>query len=100
MNNDSFKHKDVSNYPIYNTFGNNTSGIQIQQNTSNSSQNQTLSTNFDYDAVSHVLNEINKYESEFENLYGDTAKDIKELTIGISGSLIATGLLELIKPFI
>lgn len=102
----------------------NASGIQIQQNTSQSAQNQKVNDNFNYDEVSEILEEISKYESLFNEIFGQTAEQaksalnnakyatsnkehpskvksflniLKDLSLKVSSSVIAKGIVELIS---
>lgn len=105
--------------------GDNANGIQIQQNADNSSQNMTNYQGLDYEKTIGVLKEIKSYFDfpQFANTYGDNTENLKEvvedtllsleknedeglikkslslikdLTIGVSGSLIASGILALL----
>ena len=105
--------------------GDNATGIQIQQNSSNSSQNMTIQTGFDYEQITKVLMDIQSYTNlpQFNNAYGENANHVKvliddtlsavqekqepslikkslqvlnDLTIGTSGSLIASGIQALL----
>lgn len=100
-------------------------GSQIQQNTTNSSQVMSLENNFDYDKVMDVLNKIQKTtnSSDFQEDFEEKAEQVKEivseailmlqkkeepskikkalatlkdLAVGISGSIIASGIVGLI----
>lgn len=92
--------------------------VQIQQNSVNSTQTITPSKNFDYKAVSDFLNQIRRYPMLSDELGDDAAKfeqlvaeaeeaiehkeapskikavleTMKDLTVGITGSLIASGI--------
>ena len=112
-----------------NNFYGNVSGVQIQQGTNNSKQSQviSLSNEMDYNKVAELIEKIKKYDCFFENEYGQQAMEVrnniseleklvqekaspskvklllmelKNLSVGITGSLIATGIVELIKPFL
>lgn len=105
--------------------GGNATGIQIQQNTSNSSQKMTIQTGFDYEQIAKVLKDIQSYTElpQFNSAYGENADHVKalinetlsavqekqepnlikkslqvlkDLTIGAGGSLIASGILALL----
>lgn len=118
--------KDFSNkkYNIAVNNINNSTSIQIQQGTVNSSQIQTLQSDFDYTKVLEILNEIGKYQSIFANTYGEHSQEVetalstaidatnskeapskikklltqlKDISLGVSNNLIATGILELLK---
>lgn len=113
----SQEHK-VSNYT--NVFNGNVSDIQIQQGTSNSTQTKVVNNSFDYEAVSKFVEQIKKYDSMLDSEFGKGAEeirakvdeiscliqkqenpsriknllgDIKNLVIGVGGSIIATGIL-------
>lgn len=101
-----------------NVSGGSISNLQIQQGSVNSSQVIAPSQNFDYKAVSDFLNQIGKYpmltdelgekSAEFEQLVAEAEDAIenkaapskikavlntmKELMVGITGSLIASGI--------
>lgn len=104
--------------------GENSSNIQIQQGTVNSSQTQTINEVFDYENAMQILNEISKYKSMFADVYGEDSKIaeitldeaikavekkekpskiktalsvLKDITLRVSSSLIATGILGLLK---
>lgn len=112
----------VSHYSI-NITGN-ASGVQIQQNTSHSAQRQKINDNFNYNEVSEVLEEISKYESLFNDVFNQTAEQaklalhnakestfnkenpskikgflniLKDLSLKVSSSVIAKGIVELIN---
>ncbi len=105
--------------------GGNATGIQIQQNSSNSSQNMTIQTGFDYEQIAKALKDIQSYTElpQFNSAYGENAYHVKalidetlsavqekqepglikkslqllkDLTIGAGGSLIASGILALL----
>ena len=105
--------------------GGNATGIQIQQNSSNSTQAMTIQTGFDYEQIAKVLKDIQSYTElpQFNSTYGENADNVKtlidetllavqekqepglikkslqvlkDLTIGAGGSLIASGLLALL----
>jgi hypothetical protein len=107
--------------------GDNASEIQIQQNTSNSSQTNTNIQTFDYEKVLNVLKEIQGYfdypqfattfndnselvkqivndtinaaeKNEEPTLIKKSLKLLKDLVVGTSGSLIASGILTLLTP--
>ena len=110
------------NYDV--NIGGNSSNVQIQQGTVNSSQTQTLNEVFDYENAKQILNEISKYKSMFADVYGEDSKIaeetlneaikavekkeapskiktalsvLKDITLRVSSSLIATGILGLLK---
>lgn len=104
--------------------GENSSNIQIQQGTVNSSQTQTINEVFDYENAMQILNEISKYKSMFADVYGEDSKIaeetldeaikavekkekpskiktalsvLKDITLRVSSSVIATGILGFLK---
>lgn len=110
-----------------NNFYGEATGIQIQQGTNNSLQVQTITQEFNYAKVKEVLEQIKKYDSMFDEEYGEKAPElrnmieeievllqkrenpskikmvlteIKNLSIGIAGSLIASGILATIAPIL
>ncbi len=110
------------NYDV--NIGENFSNIQIQQGTVNSSQIQTINEVFNYENAMRILNEISKYKSMFADVYGEDSKIaeetldeaikavekkekpskiktalsvLKDITLRVSSSLIATGILGLLK---
>lgn len=99
-------------------------GAQIQQGTINPLQFQNVNQVFDYDKVAEILNEIDKYVPMFANTYGQDCKIaenalneakeavlarenpskikralsiLKDVSLRVSSSLIATGILALLK---
>ena len=104
------------------------SNAQIQQNVSNSFQSSLFEKdNFDYERVSKLLYEISKYEPLFEQEYGELSKIlsdalhnveqsvankeepskiygflnvIKDISLRVSSSVIATGIVSLLKGII
>ena len=110
-----------------NNFYDKVTGVQIQQGTNNSSQEQTVMQGFDYDKLTKILEQIKKYDSTFDNEYGEKAPeirskideietllqkrenpsrikvllaDIKNLSIGVAGSLIASGIISLVSAIV
>lgn len=106
-----------------NNFYGNVTGIQIQQGTTGSTQEQTVSPELDYTAIQNIIEQIRKYDSMIDSEFGDKASeirdkvdelsrlvekkdnpdkikaivgDIKNLVMGVSGSLIASGILALL----
>lgn len=99
--------------------------MQMQQGTVNSTQTQTISTeSVDFDKVAEFVKKIKKYDSLLEDEYGEQATEVREkldeisslvqkkentgriksllielknLSVGVGGSLIATGIVEGIK---
>lgn len=126
---DYFKHRE-EHMEEERRFTNNTNnffgevtGVQIQQGTVHSSQSQSVTQGFDYDGVADIIEKIKKYDSLFDDEYGERASemrnrinqiehliqkkenpgkikmlldDIKNLSIGITGSVIASGIVALI----
>lgn len=109
-----------------NNFYGDVTGVQIQQGTINSTQSQTITQDFDFDAVSEVIKNIKKYDSVFESEFGDDATELrnkldeiemlienkenpgkiktlllelKNLAVGVAGSLIASGIVAQIPMF-
>lgn len=109
-----------------NNFYGNVSNIQLQQGNVNSIQTQTVTAieTLDFDRVSEFITKIKKYDSLLEDEFGDKATevrqkiteidalvqkkenpskvkmllmDLKNLSIGVTGSLIATGIVEGLK---
>jgi len=97
---------------------------QIQQGDNNSIQIQSMNKEFDYEKISETLDEIKEYKYMFEEVYGEksklaeralndaiertTNKDkpskiksaltiLKDLSLRVSSSVIATEILEIIK---
>lgn len=106
-----------------NIFNGNVSDIQIQQGTKNSTQTKNVNNGFDYDAVGKVIEQIRKYDGMLDSEFGESASelrekmeeisvlvqrkenpskiqvllgDIKNLAMGVGGSLIASGILSLL----
>ena len=102
----------------------NINGVQIQQGTTNSSQFQNVNQVFDYEKVAEILNEIDKYVPMFADICGhdcekaenalNEAKEavvarenpskikkalsiLKDVSLRVSSSLIATGILTLLE---
>ena len=102
----------------------NINGVQIQQGTTNSSQFQNVNQVYDYEKVAEILNEIDKYVPMFADIYGhdcekaenalNEAKEavvarenpskikkalsiLKDVSLRVSSSLIATGILTLLE---
>ena len=105
--------------------GDNANGIQIQQNSSGSSQQMTNNVGLDYAKALKVLEEIKEYfeSSKFQETFGTNTENVKavvestikatqdkedenlikkslhvlkELAMGATGSLIASGILSLL----
>lgn len=106
-----------------NNFYGNATGIQIQQGTVNSTQKQTVNPDFDYSSIQNVIEQIRKYDSMIDSEFGEKASeirdkvdelaeivekkgnpdkvktllgDIKNLAMGVTGSLIASGIVALL----
>lgn len=99
-------------------------GTQIQQGSSNSSQTQTPITGTDVEQFQSILNQINKYRSQFPEEFGEKSEEliaaldqaqqalntknqslwkkaigvVIDLAKGAGGSLIASGILGLLPP--
>ena len=111
---------------ITNNFCGNVSNIQLQQGTVNSTQTQTITDmeTVDFDKVSEFVAKIKRYDPLLEDEFGDKATEVrqkiteidtlvqkkenpskvkmllmelKNLSVGVAGSLIATGIVEGIK---
>ena len=111
---------------ITNNFCGNVSNIQLQQGTVNSTQTQTITDmeTVDFDKVSEFVAKIKRYDHLLEDEFGDKATEVrqkiteidtlvqkkenpskvkmllmelKNLSVGVAGSLIATGIVEGIK---
>lgn len=111
-----------------NVFYGDVKGVQIQQGNINSNQTQTIVNEeaVDYEKIRQVINEIKKYESEFDDIYHEDAskvrriveevlqlteqkKDVgkikkaltmlKDISAKVVGNLITTGITEMIKSF-
>lgn len=115
--------------PVNNTnnFYGNVKDIQIQQGTTNSSQNQYVTETFDYEKVIGLISSIRQYDTFLDNEYKENATvvkdklleieelatqkrdsgkiktllaDLKSLSLGISESVIASGIVSLISTFL
>lgn len=109
-----------------NNFYGDVTGVQIQQGTVNSSQTQTITQDFDYGAISDIIENIKKYDGMFDAEFGDKASELRgkiaglealiekrenpskikmlltelrNLAIGVTGSLIASGIAARIPIF-
>lgn len=116
------KNREESLAYTTNIYGN-VSNLQLQQGTINSTQNQTIEQGFDYSVVENIIEQIKKYENMIDLEFGDKASelrnkveeldnlvrekknprkinavlsDIKSLAIGVTGSLIASGIVAMI----
>lgn len=110
--------QEKQNYNTNHFYGD-VSGVQIQQGTINSSQTQNISQEFDYEAISKIIENIKKYDGLFDAEFGDKASklrdrieglekliekrdnpnkikvlltELKNLAVGVTGSLIASGI--------
>lgn len=108
-------------------FNGDVSDIQIQQGTNNSTQMKNASAGFDYQAVGKIIEQIRKYDGLLDSEFGESAnelrekieeisslvqrqenpnkiqillEDIKNLAIGVGGSLIASGILSVLQGII
>ncbi len=106
-----------------NIFNGDVSDIQIQQGTKDSTQTKNVNNGFDYDAVGKIIEQIRKYDGMLDSEFGECASelrekmeeifvvvqrqenpskiqvllgDIKNLAMGVGGSLIASGILSLL----
>ena len=109
-----------------NNFYGNVSNMQLQQGNVNSTQTQRITSmeTIDFDKVSEFVAKIKKYDTLLEDEFGDKATEViqkiteietlvqkkenpskikmllielKNLSVGVAGSLIATGIVEGIK---
>lgn len=112
-----------------NIFHGEVKNIQIQQDNHYAVQIQSANEAFDYDGLIQVIEKIKEKENEdqFDKEYQETAQQVKELTeqigelakqkrapekirnllqllknlsTGAAGSLLASGILHLIEPFL
>ncbi len=112
-----------------NNFYGNVSNMQLQQGTVNSTQTQKITSTetIDFDKVAEFIDNIKKYDIFLESEYGERASEVRErlvkleelvqkrensgkiklllselknLSVGVVGSLIASGIVEGIKAFI
>lgn len=106
-----------------NNFYGEVTGVQIQQGTVNSSQTQTVSSGVDFEQIGEVVEKIKKYDAMFDEEYGDSAtemrnkiveieellrkkenpgkikillNDIKNLSLNVGSSVIASGIIALL----
>ena len=85
----------------------NATGVQIQQNVSNSTQSQVVNEVFEYEKVLEVLHEISNFQQMFKDTYGNEAEHpskikgflnvIKDISLRVTSSLVATGILGLLS---
>lgn len=107
-----------------NNFYGNVSNMQLQQGTVNSTQMVTSKEKIDFEKVAEFLEKVKKYDIFLEDEFGDKATavkqkiaeietlvkkrenpskiemllfELKKLSVGVGGSLIATGIVEGIK---
>lgn len=110
-----------------NTFNGNVKNIQIQQGNTYAVQVQSANEDIDYDQLMAVIEQIKKSDNLFDDEYRENADQVrnlteqifemaqqkqapgkirqqlsllKDLSVGAAGSLIASGVLKLIEPFI
>lgn len=110
-----------------NNFYGNVSNMQLQQGTVNSTQMVTSVEAIDFEKVAEFVAKVKKYDSFLEDEFGDKATEVrkkiteletlakkgenpskikmllielKNLSVGVGGSLIATGIVEGIKLFL
>lgn len=106
-----------------NNFYGQVTGIQIQQGTIQSSQEQTVLGGFDFEQVTEIVEKIKKYDLMFDEEYGDSTtemrnkiveieellrkkenpskikillNDIKNLSLNVGSSVIASGIIALL----
>lgn len=106
-----------------NNFYAETTGVQIQQGTVSSTQSQSVDQKFNYNDVDNIIQKIKKYDDFLDDEYGEKAadvrdkineielllqkkeqpskirvllNDIKNLSIGVAGSIVASGIVALI----
>lgn len=116
---------DKQSYNSNNFYGDVT-GVQIQQGTVNSLQKQTITQEFSYEQLEEIIENIKRYEDLFDSEFGDKAEELrnkiivleelvekrenpskikliltelKNLAIGVIGSLIASGIVAQIPNF-
>lgn len=106
-----------------NNFWGPVNNMQIQQGTTNSMQTQTVTSSdtMDFGAVAEFIAKMKRYDSHFDEEYGQQSKEVREkleeisilvqkkenpskikslllelknLSVGVSGSLIATGIAQ------
>lgn len=110
-----------------NNFYGKTSDIQIQQGTINSFQWKTDRQNFNYEKVLEIIEKIKSYDKIIEKEYGNKTEEfrdkiekieeliqknekpnrikflideMKDLSNGVAGSLIATGIVSLLEELV
>ena len=110
---------------ITNNFYGAVNGIQMQQGNETGTQTQSIGQpNFDYESVQKIINEIKRNNDVLDNVYGEKVNEVREildevtllinnkndsskikdallllkdLSMGISGSLIASGIVSMIS---
>lgn len=119
------KEKETNNFT--NNFYGDVSDVQIQQGTTNSIQTKNVNSGLDYELVGKIIDQIKKYDAMIDEEFGDNAaefrekideisflvekqdkpvriknllSDIKNLAIGVGGSLIASGIVNLLQGII
>lgn len=110
-----------------NNFNGNANGIQIQQGTVKSTQTSTSVDKTDYENILKFVDKVQEYDKFFDDEFGDRAIEVrkkitqiealaqkrnnpgklknllielKNLLVGITGSIIATGIVELLKVLV
>lgn len=119
------KEKETNNFT--NNFYGDVSDIQIQQGTTNSIQTKNINNGLDYELVGNIIDQIKRYDAMIDEEFGNNAaefrekvneisvlvkkqekpdriknllSDIKNLAIGVGGSLIASGIVNLLQGMI
>lgn len=121
---ENFQMKEGANFVnINNNFLGNVNGLQMQQGNQKAVQ-KLGQDQIDYDLIKNIVEEIRKSDNQLNHVYGDYAEQVRELlskvedlaekkkepdkikaalqtlkdlSVGISGSLIASGIVELIS---
>ncbi|MEB6063301.1 hypothetical protein MXM24_05730 [Enterococcus gallinarum] len=73
INHHNNKEKDT-NHSV--SVSGNATGVQIQQNVSNSTQSQAVNEVFEYEKVLEVLHEISNFQQMFKDTYGNEAEQV------------------------
>ena len=109
---------------VINNYYGTVNGMQVQQGNDTAIQNQTVGQNdFDYTNVQKIVEQIKKYDNVLDDTYNDDADKVREivsevtalterkeepkkiknallalkdLSIGVSGNIIASGIINLI----
>ena len=119
------KEQNTTSYT--NNFYGNTTDIQIQQGTINSTQIKNANNSFDYETVLKIIEQIKKYDGMLDLEFGSKAIELREkieeisvlaqkrenpnrikvllgniktLALGVGENLIATGILGLLQGMI